>query len=152
MKRLKDYSDLSIMREYNKRFKVVKEQIKDAGICVDAVREVLMAPGVDQYREHFAVLFLDGQHALITAEILFDGSINTSPVFPRIVIEKVLEHHAVSIILAHNHPSGSLAVSPGDRAVTKKIQQACAAIDVDVLDHIILGGAEYYSFEEARIM
>ena len=98
------------------------------------------------------VCFLNGQHKVLVTETLFVGSITTSAVYPREVVQRILDLGAAAVMFSHNHPSGELTPSSSDRAVTKKLQTALAAIDVDVLDHIIIGGAEHYSFCDNRII
>ncbi|WP_423251524.1 JAB domain-containing protein [Pasteurella multocida] len=99
-------------------------------------------------REEFMVLFLDNQHKLLSAEILFQGTINATAVFPREVFKRALEINAAALILAHNHPSGQVTPSQSDRNITTKIKDAAALFDIHVLDHIIVGGTNTYSFVE----
>jgi len=106
----------------------------------------------ERNREIFMVIFLDGQNQIIKMEELFTGTLNTSAVYPRQVVQKVLDYDAVSVVLVHNHPSGGITPSSSDRAVTKKLQTALTAIDVDVLDHLIVGGNEFFSFADHRLL
>lgn len=99
-------------------------------------------------REEFMVLFLDNQHKLLSAEILFQGTINATAVYPREVIKRALELNAAALILAHNHPSGQVTPSQSDRNITTKIKDAAALFDIRLLDHIIVGGTTTYSFAE----
>ena len=98
------------------------------------------------------VIFLDGQNQIIKMEELFTGSLTTSAIYPREVIQKVLGYDAASVILVHNHPSGSLNPSGSDRAVTKKLQIALASIDVEILDHLIVGGNDFFSFADHHLL
>lgn len=106
----------------------------------------------ERNREIFMVIFLDGQNQVIKMEELFAGSLTTSAIYPREVVQKVLDYDAANVILVHNHPSGNLTPSNSDRAVTKKLQTALAAIDVDILDHLIVGGNEFFSFADHRLL
>jgi len=106
----------------------------------------------ERNREIFMVIFLDGQNQIIKMEELFSGSLTTSAIYPREVVQKVLDYDAATVILVHNHPSGSLTPSGSDRAVTKKLQTALASIDVEVLDHLIVGGNEFFSFADHRLL
>ncbi len=106
----------------------------------------------ERNREVFMVIFLDGQNQIIKMEELFTGTLNTSAIYPREVVQKILEYDAVSVILVHNHPSGGLTPSSSDRAVTKKLQTASTAIDVEILDHLIVGGNEFFSFADHRLL
>jgi DNA repair protein RadC len=91
-------------------------------------------------REVFAAAFLDGRHRLIDYVELFFGSIDGAEVHPREVVKKALLHNAAAVIVAHNHPSGTTEPSAADKAVTARLKQALALVDVRLLDHIIVGG------------
>jgi len=143
-------SDSAILEEYVKRFTI------KAGGCIKASREA-----ADHFRAYFAdaakheqfvVCFLNGQNCVLRTETLFIGSLTTSAVYPREVVQRILDLGAAAVMLAHNHPSGELTPSNSDRAVTKKLSVALEAIDVQVLDHIIIGGAEYFSFSDHRLI
>lgn len=103
--------------------------------------------GMEQ-REVFMLLYLDSQHRLIKAEPLFYGTIDASPVYPRIVVQSALAHNAAAVILAHNHPSGVAEPSRADRAITERLTQAMALVDIKLLDHFVVGDAEVISFAE----
>ncbi|MBN8444692.1 MAG: DNA repair protein RadC [Gammaproteobacteria bacterium] len=103
--------------------------------------------GLEQ-REVFMLLYLDSQHRLIKAEPLFYGTIDASPVYPRIVVQSALAHNAAAVILAHNHPSGVAEPSRADRAITERLTQAMALVDIKLLDHFVVGDAEVISFAE----
>lgn len=91
-------------------------------------------------REVFAVAFLDARHRLIHYEELFRGTIDAAEVHPREVVKAALRHNAAAVMLAHNHPSGVVEPSAMDRAVTVRLKQALALVDVRLLDHFIVGG------------
>ncbi len=101
-----------------------------------------------EHREVFMTLYLDSQHRLIKAEPLFYGTIDASPVYPRIVVQSALAHNAAAVILAHNHPSGVAEPSRADRAITERLTQAMALVDIKLLDHFVVGDAEVISFAE----
>jgi len=101
--------------------------------------------------EEFKMLFLDSRNQLIAMETCRNGTVNRSYVFPRKVVESALYHHAVGVIIAHNHPAGSLEPSEEDYIVTRSIQKALKTLDINLLDHIIIGGNEYFSFKENHI-
>jgi len=101
-----------------------------------------------EMREVFMLLHLDSQHRLIKAEPLFYGTIDASPVYPRIVVQSALAHNAAAVILAHNHPSGVAEPSRADRAITERLTQAMALVDIKLLDHFVVGDAEVISFAE----
>jgi DNA repair protein RadC len=98
--------------------------------------------------EVFGLLLLDTRHRLIRAEILFRGTIAGAPVHPREVVRVVLDSNAAAVILFHNHPSGVAEPSQADELITKRLTEALRLIDVRVLDHLIIGDAQEYSFAE----
>lgn len=93
--------------------------------------------GLYEY-EVFGVLYLNSQNKVIAFEELFRGTINELSVYPREIVKQVLHYNAAKVILVHNHPSGDTKPSPLDIAVTYKIKNALALIDVNVLDHFIV--------------
>lgn len=102
--------------------------------------------------ECFYLLCLNTQRQLLHAELVHKGTIDSAPVYPRIIVETALKHNAASVILAHNHPSGKLVASHSDIDVTRKLISALGVIDIDVVDHIIVGGGSYYSFSEKKLL
>ena len=99
-------------------------------------------------REVFSCLFLTNGHQVIKYEELFMGTINGASVYPREVVKRALQLNAAAVILAHNHPSGVIEPSQADKSITETLQEALTLIDIRILDHIIVGGSETYSFAE----
>lgn len=110
-------------------------------------RYLLLLLGGKAY-ESFAVLFLDVKNRLIACEELFRGTLTHTSVYPREIVKEALAHNAASIILAHNHPSGSPEPSAADHSLTQALKHALALIDVRVLDHFVVGNKKVYSFAE----
>lgn len=100
-------------------------------------------------REVFACLFLDNQHRVQSYEELFQGTIDGTSVYPREVVKAALRNNSAAVVLAHNHPSGTTKPSPDDERITGRLKEALSLVDVRVLDHIVVGGNETYSFAEA---
>lgn len=98
--------------------------------------------------EVFAVMFLDSQHRLIALEELFRGTLTHASVYPREVVLRALHHHASAVVLAHNHPSGSVQPSAADQALTATLRAALGLVDVQVLDHIIVAQGAALSMSE----
>jgi DNA repair protein RadC len=96
--------------------------------------------------EVFACLFLDTRHRAIAFEELFRGTIDGAEVHPREVVRRCLAHNAAAVILGHNHPSGVAEASAADRAITRRLSEALALIEVRVLDHFIVGDGPALSF------
>ncbi len=92
--------------------------------------------------EQFRVLFLDSKNQLIADEIQQEGTINSTPVYPREVIRRALDLGATALVLVHNHPSGDIKPSQADIDITRQIIIACEPLSIQVHDHIIVGEAE----------
>lgn len=102
--------------------------------------------------EEFKTLFLNGSNHLIALETLQTGTVNSSVVYPRKIVERALYYHAVGVIIAHNHPAGTLKPSKDDCTVTRSIKDALKTVEVSLLDHIIIGGNNYFSFKSKGLI
>lgn len=102
--------------------------------------------GLDQ--EVFAGVFLDTRHRLIEYAELFRGTIDGAEVYPREVVRHAIRCNAAAVIVAHNHPSGMPEPSAADRAVTARLKQALALVDIRLLDHIVVGGLQTVALTE----
>ena len=96
-------------------------------------------------REVFAAVMLDTRHRLIEYVELFQGTIDGAEVHPREVVRTALRLNAAAVLLAHNHPSGEVEPSAADRAVTARLKQALALVEVRLLDHVIVGSQQSLS-------
>jgi DNA repair protein RadC len=103
-------------------------------------------------REVFTCLFLDNQHRVLRCEDLFLGTLDGAAVYPREVVVRALQYRAAAVIFAHNHPSGVAEPSSADRRITERLCAALALLDIRVLDHIIIGRGEAFSFAEAGLL
>ncbi len=119
---------------------------------VAAVKDYICLQLGGEPAEHFAVLFLDSQHAVIAFERMFAGTLTYTSVYPREIVRAALAHHAAAVVLAHNHPSGSVQPSQADEALTRVIREALAPVDVRVLDHVIVGGDKALSMAEKGLL
>lgn len=106
----------------------------------------------ERQRECFAVLFLDSQNRLISAEEMFLGGIAQTVVYPREIARRALETGACSIIVAHNHPSGVTEPSAADRRLTQALREALRLLDLPILDHFIIADNSCFSFAEAGLL
>lgn len=88
--------------------------------------------------EVFAVLFLDTRHRALGFEELFHGTLDGAEVHPRVVVQRALALNAAAVIVGHNHPSGNPEPSAADRAVTARLKQALALVDLRLLDHFVI--------------
>ena len=103
-------------------------------------------------REVFAAVFLDTRHRLIDYVELFQGTIDGAEVHPREVVRAALRLNAAAVLVAHNHPSGDVEPSAADRAVTARLKQALALVDVRLLDHVIVGGGQSLSLASSGVV
>lgn len=116
------------------------------------VKEYLVTKLSGFEHEVFAVLFLDSQHRLIEYVEMFRGTIDSASVYPREVIKEALRLNAAAVIISHNHPSGNPEPSSADKALTTRLKEALALVDVRTLDHIIVAGADTTSFAERGLI
>ncbi|MEN5271530.1 RadC family protein [Stenotrophomonas lactitubi] len=117
-----------------------------------AVKDYLRTKLAGFEHEVFAVLFMDTRHRLIEYREMFRGTIDGASVYPREVVKEALRLNAAAVILSHNHPSGNSEPSAADRALTGRLKQALELVDVRVLDHIIVAGANTVSFAERGLI
>lgn len=106
----------------------------------------------DNKKEHFVVFFLDTQNQEIKRELISVGTLNASLVHPREVFEPAIKHLASQIILAHNHPGGSLEPSEQDQFLTKRLSDAGRILGIEILDHVIVSKRGYSSFKEKSLL
>jgi len=98
-------------------------------------------------KEVFKVIYLNGANVVLSAEDLFEGTVDQTAVFPRDVIKRAFELNASGLIFIHNHPSGDLKPSKSDLLLKEKLNKACRAVDLTPLDHLIIGPAGYISYK-----
>jgi len=102
--------------------------------------------------ECFGLVLVDGRHRVIDCVELFRGTIDGASVYPREVVKLVLDRQAAAAIAYHNHPSGVRDQSQADELITKKLAQSLAAVDVSLLDHLILAGSNVLSFAQQGLL
>ncbi len=98
-------------------------------------------------KEVFKVIYLNGANVVLSAEDLFEGTVDQTAVFPRDIIKRAFELNASGLIFIHNHPSGDLKPSKSDLLLKEKLNKACRAVDLTPLDHLIIGPAGYISYK-----
>ncbi|QDL36734.1 RadC family protein [Rhodoferax sediminis] len=118
----------------------------------NAVKHYLQLHLAARPHEVFAVLFLDAQNRLLALEELFRGTLTQTSVYPREVVLRALHHQAAAVVLAHNHPSGTVEPSRADEALTQTLKAALALVDVRVLDHVIVGTGQALSMAERGLL
>lgn len=142
------YAQLQAVLEMAKRHLAETLSKGDIFTNPEHVKRYLSAQLRHQPREIFAALFLDSQHQLIRYQEVFFGTVNAASVYPREVVKLALNYNASAVIFAHNHPSGIATPSQADRHITKTLVHALGLIDVNVLDHFVIGDGEIASFAE----
>lgn len=133
---------------------IVKRQMKEETVG----QQIVNGPGdvlsyltltMSNLREEvFKVLYLNSANVIIAAEVLSKGTVNQSAVYPREVIKRALELGATGVIFVHNHPSGNSTPSKNDLELTRKLSDACRAVDIVPLDHFIITQNGHLSFKE----
>lgn len=111
-------------------------------------RHYLQSVLAHQEREVFMALFLDNQHRVLQAQRMFSGTLASVEVHPREIVREALKRNAAAVIIAHNHPSGMAEPSRADRDITERVKQACALLNIRLLDHLVIGQGDYTSFAE----
>ena len=102
--------------------------------------------------EQVGVVMLDTKYRVLKTTIVAVGTLNSTIVEPRDVFREAVQESAAAVVVFHNHPSGDPAPSPDDRELTARLRASGIVLGVDVLDHVILGDARYYSFKENGLL
>jgi DNA repair protein RadC len=116
--------------------------------CPEDAAGLVMEDMKHLQREHFKVILLDSKNAVISVETVSVGTVNASIVHPREALRPALEKSATSMVLVHNHPTGSVAPSREDILITKRFEKCGRILGIDVLDHIIIGDGSFKSLKE----
>ena len=134
--------------------RALREQLKERPLfdTPQAVRDYLQLQLGSRPHEIFAVLFLDSQHRLLALEEMFRGTLTQTSVYPREVVVRALAHNAASVVLAHNHPSGSTQPSRADASITQTLKAALGLVDVQVLDHFVVTSTQTVSMAELGLL
>ena len=140
-------SCLELGRRIFEHKKVNISQLLSPQDVFDSLKDICVSK-----KEHFVVFFLDSRNQEIKREIISIGTINASLVHPREVFEPAVKYLAVQVILAHNHPSGTLEPSEDDLMVNKRLVEAGKILGIEILDHIIVTKESFISFKEKGLL
>ncbi len=143
---------IKLIQEVSRRF--LKDRIIDRPACHSSreLFEFLTHALRDLRTERFKVIFLDPKNQVLEERTLFEGTVDSSAVYPREVIKDALRHEASALIFAHNHPSGDPEPSLCDKEITRDLLFAAGVVEIRVLDHIIIGNNRYFSFADEGLI
>jgi len=127
---------------------IVQTVIDDPSVAAAALSEDLMW----QAQERFAVLLLDVKHRLIGTRIITVGTATETLASPRDIFREVIRQGATRVIVAHNHPSGSVEPSPEDIILTRQLLEGALLLGIPLLDHLILGNGEFRSLRQTTLL
>ena len=140
--------EIKAMLELAKRISKAEYVQKERIMSSERLARKMMLELSDQKQEHLVAIYLDTQNRIIEQRTIFIGSVRRSIAEPREILYYACKNMATSVIIVHNHPSGSSEPSENDLRFTEKIKRSCEDIGLICLDHIIVGKYQYYSFRE----
>jgi len=146
---------LFFIQEVEVRYKNVTPKNERAKIQsshdANEILRIAMGDLID-YKEAFYILLLNNSNEVLGVSKLSEGGITGTLVDVRLLFQIALKSHAVGVILAHNHPSGTLRPSEADKSLTQKLKKAGDYLDIKVLDHLIITTESYFSFADENIL
>ena len=137
--------------DLGRRLMAASEEAPRSITCSADAANLLIPEMAFLEQEHLRLILLDARHQVLNIPTIYVGSLNTSVVRVGELFRAALKENASAIILAHNHPSGDSSPSPEDVSVTRQIVKAGQLLDIEVLDHIIVGGQRYTSLKERSL-
>lgn len=143
---------LHLLKEVSARY--LKDRLRERPLAGSprAVFDYLRQALGGMQREVFSAVYLNTANKIIEVEQVAEGTVNRAAIHPREVIAAALKHNASRVIFAHNHPAGSLQPSADDIEITVRLQKACEAVEIDVLDHVIVTADSYFSLAEHGLL
>ena len=139
---------LSLLHELVRRYEKEKLEMKPALTSIPRTVDYCKALVAFRPTECFYVIFLDGRRQILHTSKISEGTVNDTAVSPRIVVEKALRYKATGVVLCHNHPNGTVKPSFDDIQLTLSLKKLMQPLGIDVVDHIVIGANEYFSFFE----
>ncbi|MGT2932629.1 RadC family protein [Streptococcus catagoni] len=141
--------EIKAMLELAKRILQSQTENQDQILSSHQVAQKMIIELGHKKQEHLVALYLDTQNKIIEEKTIFIGSVRRSIAEPREILYYACRNMATSLIIVHNHPSGSIEPSKNDYQFTQKIKRSCDQLGIGCLDHIIVGSNKYYSFRES---
>lgn len=139
---------LEIGKRMSSQYGEIRKQFKSSQSVVDYYIPLMR----NLKREIFKIILLDSKNKILKDIIISQGSLTSSLVHPREVLNPAIKESAASIILIHNHPSGDPTPSKNDIEITQRIKEACSIVGIKVLDHIIIGEKSHFSFIDEKML
>ncbi len=136
---------LSMVQEKALSYSV--DRVTNAGDVYSALAEYSC-----KQQEHFMLITLDGASKIIEKRVIFIGTLNQSLVHPREVFRPAILDNAAGVIIAHNHPSGTLEASRADIQITQRLKEVAKLVGIELLDHVIISSKGYYSFSDEGLL
>jgi DNA repair protein RadC len=143
---------LKFVQQVSRRFLKEKMMTRPVCRCSREVFDYLYHVLRDSKKEKFKAIFLDTKNQILDEKTVFEGTVDSSAVYPREILKDALKHDASSLIFVHNHPSGDPDPSASDREITKELVFAASVMQIKVLDHIIIGNNRYFSFADQGLI
>ncbi len=143
---------LKLFREVAASYLGARLKKTDSLSSPQAVYDYLAVSLKGKREEELRAIFLNSRNQALEIETIQVGTVDKSPVYPRKIVERALKHNAVSVIVAHNHPGGSLKPSQDDVQITERLKQALETVDISLLDHVIISAEGYLSFRERGLL
>lgn len=145
--------EIKAMIELGRRINQSELQLQDQVLGSEKLGRRMIQEIGDRKQEHLVALYLNTQNQIIKQQTIFVGSVNRSIAEPREILHHAIKCMATSLIIVHNHPSGSVQPSKNDLKFTENLKQSCDMLGLVLLDHLIVGTKNYYSFrEEANLV
>lgn len=141
--------------QVSKALEILEKHLREPGAALTSptlVRDLLRLRLTGAEVEIFVAIWLDAQHRVIEVMEMFRGTLTQTSVYPREVLRAAIAVNAAAVIFAHNHPSGIATPSQADEFLTRNLKEALSFIDVDVLDHFIVGDMNLMSFAERGLL
>jgi DNA repair protein RadC len=138
----------AIGRVVSKRFLLKRPSLNRWQLVIDYLTSAMAF----EPREQFRVLYLDKRNNLIADEIMHEGTVDHTPVYPREVLRRAIELHATGCVLVHNHPSGDATPSRSDIDMSKQVVEVCGLLGIAVHDHVIIARDGHSSLRGLGIM
>lgn len=139
---------LSMIPKLSKLYETTKWTRKDRLDSTESLGEYAVSMFKDSKNEEFALICLDSNRCVHWSGIITEGTIDRTEAYPRVVTNEALNHNAINVAFAHNHPNGTLAPSVADKVATEELVKVLNSIGIEVLDHIIVSGNRYFSMKE----